>query len=270
MPRPALVAAAAGALLVGGAVTGGTSASWTGSAALAEHSVAAGAITLTPTPAATSLTVERGQTATTLVQVADTSTGRNLVRQVRASVAGTNGVATALHTAVGGACTTTPQGTVTTGQSFGTCVSVTVPSASTATSSDVTLTLVGEQVQRGVVTGWTRTVTVPISVTIRQSPQVPVRPSLTCGLRSGNNVPVGWTTVEGETYTVEVSTTSATSGFASAPGANPYVAVMGTNNTHKYVRVKSTVGSASSAYSNVVRVSQANGASSITCGEVSP
>jgi hypothetical protein len=65
----------------------------------------------------------------------------------------------------------------------------------------------------------------------------------------------------------EISTTSATAGFG-APFSvtSPYLVNMGTNNTTKWLRVKAFVGSTGSSYSNVVKVTQGTGASSMTCG----
>ena len=67
-----------------------------------------------------------------------------------ASVTAPAGVTAARHAAPGGTCTTTPQTSVTTWQTFSTCVSVTVPTGSVATSAVVTVTLVGQQLQGAV------------------------------------------------------------------------------------------------------------------------
>jgi hypothetical protein len=199
--------------------------------------------------------------------ITDSGAGKNLVQRITATIASAPSGITA-YVAAGATCSGISSTSdfvdkrpsdSSRSQTF--CVRVI--SSATAVSGNVTLNVAGAQQPAG----WgvaTKTVTIPATI---NASATPVTPTLTCGTRNGNDQPVVWTAISGETYQAEVSTTSATAGFGPATSAtSPFLVTMGTNNTTKWVRVKAFVGSSGSSYSNVIKVAQGNGASSITCG----
>ncbi len=208
--RIPLFVAVVGALLLGSAATGGTHASWVGQRQLAAHSVGSGSMTFTATtPAGISVTKVSGATADTSFVVNDTSAGKNLKQRITAAVASTPaGISATVGTNCGSGSGSVSVDTTPVSGNQTLCVRVT--SSATAASGTVTLSLSGAQRP----TGWTTaTVTRSFAVTV----STPTTPALTCGSRSGNDVPFTWQPVAGESYTVERSTTSADHGI---PGAD--------------------------------------------------
>jgi hypothetical protein len=263
MSRIPFVAAVVGALLIGGATTGGTHASWVRSAPLSSTSVASGSMGYTATnPAGVTVTKVAGSVADTSITVHDTSVGKNLKQRITASITGKpSGVTATVSTSCGSGNVYVDSTPGAADQTF--CVRVT--SSTTAVDGNVTVSLSSAQMPSP---GWTTAaITRSVAVTVNQ-PVNPGTPSLACAAaRSGNDWSVSWSTISGETYMAEISTTSATAGFG-APFSvtSPYLVTMGANNTTKWLRVKAFVGPTGSSYSNVVRVTQGTGASSMTCG----
>ncbi len=206
--RIPLIVAVVGALLVGGATTGSTRASWVDQVNLPTHAVGSGEMTRTGVAAPTSLSVTKGLTATTKVTATNSSpaAAKNLVQRITptVSVSTTPGSATGVTASLtttnsGGTCTGTAQGPVSTtaGQNFVFCVNVSATAGTTATAATVTVTLSGQQMRNGNPQGWnsSQTVTVPVTV-LAPTPPTPV---LTC-VEIGSDARVSWTEVPGTTY----------------------------------------------------------------------
>ncbi|WP_167305851.1 hypothetical protein [Nocardioides euryhalodurans] len=269
-PRIPLLVAVVGALLVGGATTGSTRASWQDQEPLAASSVSSGRLTFTATsPAGVSLTRTAGSAATTTFVVDDTSLGKTLQQRITATVVSTpSGVTATVGTSCPGAASvqidTTP-----TAANVTLCVRVV--SSATATPGNVTLALGGVQRPSA---GWTTPsaqVTVPVTVTLPPSP-----PDLSCGdFVSNGNRAFTWTAVSGETYTVYRSTTTnADPSFSAVPAppahTSPYTAAMPSGST-RYWRVRATNAGGTSSWSNTLRlVRTGNGAGNHACSEVTP
>lgn len=275
MKRAVVAATVLGALLVGGAGTGGsTYARWVDQVKQGSSSVLSGSMGFTAAAAPASLSVGRGTSGSTVVTVTDTSQGKNLVQRVTPTVAATNGVSASLVTRSGGSCTSTAQGPValTPSQAFSTCVSVSVPQGTVAGSATVTVTLNGAQVRGGSATGWTfgpRTVSIPVTIT----GSVPAAPVLTCASGSGSSTgyTFSWPAVTDATgYTVhrsDTTNTDAAFGQVASQAATSWTALVGGSQT-SYVRVKAVNAAGSSAYSNTLRLIKTTG--NVTCSEVTP
>lgn len=268
--RIPLIVAVVGALLIGGAATGTTRASWTGQAQMQPHSVTAGRMSYTATTPA-GVTVEKvaGSTADTTFVLDDTSLGKNLAQRITASVGTTpTGVTATIGTSCPGAASASVDTTPTSADQT-LCVRVT--SSTTAVSGDVVINL--SSAQRPVA-GWTTsTITRVVAVTVSNPVVAPAAPQLSCGTRTDNDIPFSWTAVSGETYTVYRSTTSNTaSAFGTAPTppahATPYTVAMPSNNTTVWFRVTATNSAGTSAFSNTVEMKRVNGAASIVCTRV--
>jgi hypothetical protein len=264
--RIAVVAVVLGAFLLGGVGTGATYARWVDQAPLPSSSAGSGAMSFTAAAAPASLSVARGTTATTQVTVTDTSQGKNLVQRVTPTVAATNGVTASLVTRSGGSCTTTAQAAValTPTQSFSTCVNVTVPSGTTASSATATVTLNGAQVRGSTVAGWTsgpRTVTLQIAIT-------DAAPIVSCGVGVTPAPAYRFTwTGTGSSYRVYRSSSSST-GFtqvATTTGTS-YTETTQAQNQIWYFRVTQVTGSTESAPSNTIRVDRSGNSNNYTCG----
>ena len=269
-PRIPLLVAVVGALLVGGATTGSTRASWQDQEPLAASSVSSGRLTFAATsPAGVSLTRTAGSTATTSFVVDDTSLGKTLQQRITATVASTpTGVTATVGTSCPGASSvqinTTPTAADVT-------LCVRVVSSPTATPGNVTLALGG--VQRPTA-GWTTPsvqVSVPVTVPVPPSP-----PDLSCGgfVNNGNHT-FTWTAVSGETYTVYRSTTTnADPSFTTVPAppahTSPYTAAM-PNSSTRFWRVRATNSAGTSTWSNTIRLQRTgNGSNRHFCSEVTP
>lgn len=270
-PRIPLIVTVVGALLVGGATTGGTNASWVSQKPLGASRVTAGSMSSGGTASPSALTVNRAASGTVDVLVSDSSAGKNMMQRVTPSVTATVGTAT-LVTKAGGACTTTAQSAVdlAPAASFTTCVRYTAPD-STASSATITVTLTGRQVRAGNLAGWSAAPTLTIPVTINQ-PQQPVTPTITCGSFQSNGVfSFGWTDRSGESYTVHRSTTTnadASYSVVTTSASTPYQATVAEGTS--YWRVKSAT-TTSSGFSNTLRlVRNGNGSNSIVCTPVTP
>lgn len=264
-PRIPFAAAVVGVLLVGGATTGGTHASWSSQRTLPAQHVQSGSMTSTGVASPAAVTVNRAASTTVDVTVTDGSEGKNLVQQVTPTVTATAGSAS-LVTKAAGACTTTAQPAVDLVPSgtFTTCVRYTAP-ATTATTATITVTLNGRQKRGGVLTGWTapaRTVTIPVTIT--QPVPVPAAPVITCV--GANHNGFQWAAVAGaEDYSV----------FTSTGPAGPYTQVGADQTTRSHLpnvqgqstthwRVRANNASGASAFSNTLRITR-NG-SNYTCG----
>ncbi len=264
------LATVVGALLVGGATTGGTFASWNSHRPLHANGVQSGKLSLTATsPGAVAVDQTAGSTADSTFVLDDTSTGKNNQQRITASVAGTPAGITAK---IGTSCATATSASVAvdttpTSANQSLCVRVTVSNQpATAVSGDVTVTISGAQRPAG----WSTpiaTVSVPVTV----STPGPAAPVLSCGPRSGNTISFTWTSVSGETYTLFTATSNVEASYAPAGPVTPPHVVSPGQNTEVFYRVMAANSQTSvSEFSNTIRVARGNGASTITCQEVTP
>lgn len=249
-----LIVAVVGALLVGGATTGSTRASWTSQAPLQQHSVASGQMSYAATtPGAVAVARTVGATADTTFVVDDTSAGKNLTQRITASVAGTpTGVTATIGTSCPGASSVTVDTTPTSPDQT-LCVRVT--SSTTAVSGNVTINL--NSAQRPT-TGWTTS-------TISRSISVTVGNILTCPATSNtaSGMPLSWTTPVSATsaqlqYLVGTTWTNVV-GATTSP-----VSVMFDKSTRSY-RVQFTGGTTTTS-NTVSVVRDNNGNNNMTCG----
>ena len=267
MSRIPLVAAVVGVLLVGGATTGGTFASWTSQRPLHANGVQSGQLSFTATsPGAVAVDQTAGSTADSTFVLDDTSTGKNNQQRITASIVGTPAGITAK---IGTSCATATSASVavdTTPTSANQTLCVKVTSSTTAVSGDVTVSLSGAQRP----TGWsTPTSTVPIPVTVNTPG--PAAPMLSCRPRNGNTISFTWASVSGETYTLFMATSNEEAGYAPVGTVAPPHVVSPGQNTEVFYRVKAANSqSGVSEFSNTIRVARDNGASTITCQEVTP
>ena len=265
--RIPLIAAVVGALLVGGATTGTTHASWVDQAPLNGRSVASGRLSYTATtPAGVAVDKVAGSTADTTFVLDDTSLGKNLSQRITATVSGTpTGVTASIGTSCPGAGSVSVD-TTPTSPDRTLCVRVT--SSTTAVSGNVTVSL--SSAQRPVA-GWTTptiTRTIPVTVTT----PAPSAPTLACGSPATNSHSFTWAAASGATsYTVfRSNTTNADASYSAVltgTTATSYTAAMSNNQT-SYFRVKAVNGSGSSAYSNTVRIVRSG--QSVGCALVTP
>ena len=179
-PRIPFVVAVVGALLVGGATTGGTNASWSGQRTLAANSVSSGQMSYTATtPGGVTVSKVAGAFADTTLVLDDTSVGKKLGQRITATVGTTpTGVTATVGTTCPGAASVVTVDTTPTSADQTLCVRVT--SSPTAVSGDVTLNL--SSAQRPVA-GWTTTpITRSFVVTVTRR-RCPAAPTLACGRR---------------------------------------------------------------------------------------
>ena len=265
-PRIPFVAAVVGALLVGGATTGGTHASWSSQRQLAAHSVSSGQMGYTATtPGGVTVTRVAGATADTTLVLDDTSVGKNLGQRITATVGSTpTGVTATVGTTCPGAASVSVDTTPTSADQT-LCVRVT--SSTTAVSGNVTLTL--SSAQRPVA-GWTTaaiTRTVPVTVDAQ---------GLTCSAQTTrDNRSFSWAPVTGATgYTVSISntltggyTTAATYGSATAQHQVTFTTVQA-----RFYRVTASTASGTTAIPGAIRMERLgnNGNSNMTCEVVTP
>ncbi len=151
MSRIPLYAAVVGALLVGGATTGVTHASWTSQRPAAAHyGDRQDSMSYTATtPGAVTVNKVGGSTAETSFVLDDTSAGKNLKQRLTTTVTSSPaGVTTTVGT---GSCSTTAGSTFvdTTPTSANQTVCVKVTSSTTAVSGTVTLSIAGAQQPSG-------------------------------------------------------------------------------------------------------------------------
>lgn len=186
--RIPLIVAVVGALLIGGATTGSTRASWTDQVVQAGDGITAGKIGFTRSLNKASFAVNKTTATTDTVEitVTDESLGKNMVQRITPTVTPGAGVTAVLRTRVSGSCTATTQLAVnlSPGGQFTTCVVVTVDPTTTLTASSVTVALESRQMRGGSPAGWRApTQTFDIPVAIAQASNAPR--SLTC---TGDNV----------------------------------------------------------------------------------
>lgn len=267
MSRIPLIVAVVGALLVGGATTGTTRASWTDQAPLQQHGVASGQMSYTATtPAGVSVDQVAGATADTTFVLDDTSAGKNLTQRITATVAGApTGVTATVGTSCPGSATVFVDTTPTSADQT-LCVRVT--SSATAVSGDVTINLSSAQRPAA---GWTTPIitrTFPVTVTT----PAPSAATLACGSSTNNSHTFSWASVTGATsYSVfRSNTANADASYSSVltgTTATSYTAAV-SNGQISYLRVKAVNGTGSSAYSNTVRIERIG--STVTCALVTP
>jgi hypothetical protein len=252
--RIPLYVAVVGALLVGGATTGTTGATWTGQRQLAATAVGSGQMGFaTTTPAG--VTVPQGPgSATTSFVLDDTSTGKNLRQRITAQVAGTpTGVTATVGTSCPGAASVQVD---TTPASAEVSLCVRVTGSATATAGTVTLNLSGAQQP----SGWTTpvsVVSVPVTVGV-----VPTAPNLTCTGPNQNGF--GWAAVTGAaSYTIASSgSQNGTYTDRATQTQTQYLPTVGGQST-TFFRVRATNTAGSSPNSNAVRITRSG--SAYTC-----
>lgn len=268
--RVLLLVAVVGALLVGGATTGVTRASWAGQRHLQAHQVSAGSMSFTATsPGAVTVNKVSGSTAETSFVLDDTSAGKNLVQRVTATV---TGAPTGVTATVGTSCTTTAASAFvdTTPTSANQTLCVQVTSSPTAVSGTVTLNLSGAQRP----TGWstpvlTRTFAVTVNSTF----------SLGCPTvgTTRNLMPLTWPAWPGATaYSVREDAavngpfTTQVFSDSTAPLDTTYTVTM-TAAGSKYYLVRATTPGGT-VVSNKVLVTRAanNGQTNMSCEVITP
>ncbi len=273
--RTLLLAAVVGILLIGGATTGGTHASWVSRANLQAAGVASATMGLEATAAPTTLALDRGSSKSTRVTVYDTSStaAKNLRQRVTPTLAGAlpAGITASLTTATANGCAATAQGAVdlAPGGSFTTCLTVSASVSSAATAATLNVTYAGAQVRGTTVAGWTtaaQTVTVPVTIEI-------LEPVLGCSPGNASwpsRYTYSWSPTAGATsYRVyEAATQNGTYNLAdTVPGTQTQVTTtLGVFET-RFVRVTAVVGAAESARSNVIRLRGGFLISAPTCTE---
>ena len=274
MTRIPFVAAVVGALLIGGAATGGTHASWVKSAQLAQTVVKSGSMGYTATnPAGVTVNKVVGSTTDTSITVHDTSVGKNLKQRISASIAGQPaGLTATVGTSCGSGNTFVDSSPGAANQTF--CVRVTVSNATDASNGNVTVNLSSAQRPSA---GWTTpTITRSVAVTVLSA--VPSAPSLSCspGRQNNNDFKFSWSSVNGATnYNVYVAGTNSDASYgviAGMPTTNTDLTVSGlTNGVARYYRVKVTTPGGTSAYSNTIKVTRtSNGSDNFECVGVTP
>ncbi len=266
--RIPLIVAVVGALLIGGATTGSTRASWVDQVSLTQHAVSSGHMSYTATtPAGVTVTRAAGSTADTTIVIDDTSLGKTLTQRTTATVAGTPaGITATVRTTCGGITSHVDTTPTSADQSF--CVRVT--SSTTAVSGTVTINLTSVQRPTG---GWsTSTISRSVAVTVNSPVAPPLTPTITCQSRSGSTISFTWSTVAGVTYTVHQATTNADASYSSgsAPSGTGSHTLSPASDSTTYYRLKASNADGTSGFSNTVQVSRANGASTITCTPVTP
>ena len=264
-PRIPLSVAVVGALLVGGAATGTTRASWVDQAPLHASSITSGSMGFTAsTPDAVTLGRAAGSVADATLVVDDTSVGKNLRQRITASVAGSPDGTTAQ---IGPTCATATVSSVsvdTTPASAGQTLCVRVTSSATAASGTVTVNLSGAQLP----TGWStpaQTVQFPVTVDVQAT-----APTIRCGIEL---VDVGhtfeWSAVPAATnyriYRSETATGPFGDAFAQGAGLSHTAVLDGKNDTY-YFRVTAVVGEVESAPSNVLRLRRNGNSHNFGCG----
>lgn len=270
--RTLLLAAVVGVLLIGGAVTGGTHASWVSRANLQAAGVTSATMGLGAAASPTTLAVVRGSSASARVTVDDTSStaARNLRQRVTPTLTGSlpGGITAILTTATASGCAATAQGVVdlAPGGSFTTCVTVSATASSTATSATVQLSYSGAQVRGATVAGWTtaaKTVTVPVTIVVSE-------PVLDCSPGNANgqgNYTFSWSAITGATsYRLYAATTQ--DGpyvlLETVPGNQTRFTYNLDRNQTGFARITAVVGGTESPRSNAIRLQRGNGAPSCT------
>ncbi|GAA1478358.1 hypothetical protein GCM10009623_28040 [Nocardioides aestuarii] len=265
-PRIPFVAAVVGALLVGGATTGGTHASWSSQRQLAGHSVSSGQMSYTATtPGGVTVSRVAGATADTTLVLDDTSVGKKLGQRITATVGSTpTGVTATVGTACPGTSTVSVDTTPTSADQT-LCVRVT--SSTTAVSGNVNLTLSSAQRPTA---GWTTpAITRTIAVTVATQP-------LTCSAQSVKDVrSFTWEPVSGATgYTVTVSgsQTGSYSTTATYGSTTTQHQVTLTSPAVRYFRVTAATAAGPTEVPGALRMERVsnNGNSNMLCEVVTP
>ena len=247
-PRIPFVAAVVGALLVGGATTGGTNASWSNRQDLAASSVSSGRLGYTASnPGGVTVSRVAGATADTTLVLDDTSVGRNLGQRTTVTVGTTPaGVTATVGTTCSGAASVAVDTTPTSADRT-LCVRVT--SSTTAVSGNVTLTLSSAQHP---VAGWTTTpISRSVAVTVTAPVPAPTAPAISCTTAGSG---LSWTAVSGATYAVHRSPTpGGTYSTESTNAMSPYLPSLNGQSTTYFTVTASNAGGTSSP-SNIIKI----------------
>jgi hypothetical protein len=261
MSRIPFVAAVVGALLIGGATTGGTFASWKVAATQTGDSVTAGRIGFTHSESKTSFSLNKGTPAVTdtlEVTVTDQSLGKNMVQRIRPTITWGTGVSSAVaKKKISGSCSLTDQGdeNLSPNGTFTMCVTATVDSTTSLTSSTVTVTLASQQMRGAIASGWsapTQSYTIPVAIS---QPVASAAPTLVCGT-AASSASFSWAAVTGATsYSIWQSVTNASdaSYVSLGNGTSPYSPSITADGT-TYWRAKSVNASGPSVFSNTLKI----------------
>ncbi|WP_432476790.1 hypothetical protein [Nocardioides sp. GXQ0305] len=270
--RVPLFVAVVGALLIGGATTGTTRASWVDQGNLQAARVSSGTMGLAGSATPAGISVDRGSSATTLVTVSDTSStaARNLRQRMTPSLTGSlpSGVTASLTTSNGSNCGTASQGPVdlNPGGSTTMCVTVTASSSTAATSANVNVAFSGAQVRGGTVAGWTtpqQTVTIPVSIAANLM--------LSCGgsVNPGPQYRLTWNDVDADAYVVyRSSNPNGPWQTVGLTGRNTlqYVEDQWSTSQQSYFAVQAIDNWSVTLTSNVLSVRRSGNSNTFTCG----
>jgi hypothetical protein len=269
MSRIPFVAAVVGALLIGGATTGGTHATWVNAQSLAASTAKSGSMDFTLGAPSTLAAINAGSEGQTTFVVTDTGVGKKLVQRITATVASTPAGVSAF-VATGSTCggSTAPAAFADKTPSDASRTQtycVRVMSTATAVSGNVTLSVTGAQRP----SGWSvaaKTVTIPVTIT----QPAPPAPALVCsGTSSDPNARTfTWTSVgSGATYQV----------YRQAPGATTFTPLtptqsattftetnLGANLTSLF-KVKSILNGVESIFSSTVTISRNGNSANYNC-----
>ncbi len=272
IPRLALAASVVGALLIGSAVTGTTSASWVNQAGMSSSAVRAGTMGLGTPAAATTVTPALTQSATSsgtsTFSVTDSGTGKHLVQRVTATITGRPaGVAALIQ--VGDACAAGGAAAVfidrrPADQSHTTTFCVRVTSSPTATTGNVTIAVTGQQQP----TGWSngpRLVTIPVPVTPTVQP-----PTITCSANQSdpNARTFTWSSAGAQaTYQLYRRGPGETdfSTVGSATSVRTYTETALGNSQTSSFRIKTMQGTQPSEFSSTVTITRNGNSNNYNC-----
>lgn len=268
--RIPLIVAVVGALLVGGATTGTTRASWTGQRTLTATvgSATMGSATVS---APSTLTVNKGTTGTSVLTITDTSSAgaRNLVQRLTPSITGPvpPGITASVTSRSSGTCSASAQGPVTTtpGSAVTACLRVSVPGSTAGTNTTISVTVAGRQLRGGSPVGWTapnQTLTVPVVLAPLLTPVV------SCVGANANGFT--WGDVPGATEYVLSMSDTPNGPYTDQPKQTDrsYYYPSGGGSASRYWRVRAVNGANTSAVSNTVLMTRSG--SSYTCQGVTP
>jgi len=273
--RIPLIVAVVGALLVGGATTGTTRASWVDSSTQASSKVTSGRMAMSASVSAASVTVPRGESRSVSLTLKDDSTtsAKNLKQKLDATTSSSSpSNVSASISASGGSCSgvALPQ-TVTPGQQRTSCVTVTAPAGATPGQYTVTVVPTGAQSPSG---GWRSVVSsVPITVTVTApGPSAPSGLSCdggTTGSNGGTGVRLKWTLNGSSSYKIYQALSSAPTTFTAVgtPGSttSTFTTTGFGQNEVRYYRITGLQGTSESSPSATLKVDRNGNSSNFTC-----
>ncbi len=299
--RTVLASTVVGALLVMGAVTGGTHATWRDAASASTGTARSGVLAVGfPGPASGSWSAPlvRGTAVAAATTVVNDSAAnsKNLRVQlhldaVTSSNAALDGVLQVNARRVTGSCTAAGSGfktvgagytptaistaNLTSGQQVTLCLTLLLPASAPQSaggqSATLTFTVRGQQTRAGAAMGWrtTRTATAPVSTAA-----IPDAPVLSCGSRSSSSTySLSWSAVSAATsYTVYRASSNNDASYDELTTTSSQTATITlSSNGTRYYRVTATGAGGESDFSNTLKlVRQGNSNNNFECTGVSP